>query len=238
MDSTLADRRGPRSRHAPVASHPSGRSPPPGAAAFRICCTPRVCTVRADSGEEDAGPRQLFLVVGHELLQIARATLHGAYVQEGRQVVRSPSHPAPRERQWRDSTVRWAARATTPGSHHTLEGSCHGDGGTADARLPDRRLVLVVGSGRSGTSTVSGAMKMLGMHVPQPEIPSDKHNPRGYFEPAWVIAFHKRQLARAGLVPREARPDSAGRAARSPASWTPRQSWARGWPTSSRWPRS
>jgi len=73
------------------------------------------------------------------------------------------------------------------------------------------RLVLVAGSGRSGTSTVSGALKYLGLHVPQPEIPASKSNPRGFFEPEWVIAFHRRHLSRAGVVLRDARPDAASR---------------------------
>ncbi len=82
-------------------------------------------------------------------------------------------------------------------------------------RAPDEasRLVLVAGSGRSGTSTVSGALKYLGLHVPQPEIPPSKSNPRGFFEPEWVIAFHKRHLNRAGVVLRDARPDAGDRVA-------------------------
>ena len=73
------------------------------------------------------------------------------------------------------------------------------------------RLVMVAGSGRSGTSTVSGALKYLGLHIPQPEIPPSKSNPRGFFEPEWVIAFHRRHLSRAGVVLRDARPDAAAR---------------------------
>lgn len=56
------------------------------------------------------------------------------------------------------------------------------------------RLLLVTGSGRSGTSSVAGALKRLGLHVPQPEVPADEKNPRGYYEPAWVTEFHKRVL--------------------------------------------
>ncbi len=55
-------------------------------------------------------------------------------------------------------------------------------------------LLLVTGSGRSGTSSVAGALKRLGLHVPQPEVPADEKNPRGYYEPAWVTEFHKRVL--------------------------------------------
>ena len=40
---------------------------------------------------------------------------------------------------------------------------------TDDVSSGKRRIVFVVGSGRSGTSTVSGALQGLGLHVPQPE---------------------------------------------------------------------
>lgn len=56
------------------------------------------------------------------------------------------------------------------------------------------RIVLVTGSGRSGTSSVAGTLKRLGLHVPQPEVEADEKNPRGYYEPLWVTEFHKRVL--------------------------------------------
>jgi hypothetical protein len=55
-----------------------------------------------------------------------------------------------------------------------------------------RRLVLVVGKGRSGTSLFSGMLGRLGFHVPQPEVKADDTNPRGFGEPRWVVRFHKR----------------------------------------------
>ena len=58
----------------------------------------------------------------------------------------------------------------------------------------DSRLVIVVGSGRSGTSTVAGTLKYLGLRVPPPEIAPNETNPRGFFEPRWVVDFHKREL--------------------------------------------
>ncbi len=56
------------------------------------------------------------------------------------------------------------------------------------------RIVLVTGSGRSGTSSVAGTLKRLGLQVPQPEVEADEKNPRGYYEPLWVTEFHKRVL--------------------------------------------
>jgi hypothetical protein len=53
------------------------------------------------------------------------------------------------------------------------------------------QLVIVTGSGRSGTSSVAGTLKRLGLHIPQPEVPADERNPLGYYETAWVAAFHK-----------------------------------------------
>jgi hypothetical protein len=57
-----------------------------------------------------------------------------------------------------------------------------------------RRLVLVVGKGRSGTSLLAGILGRLGFHVPQPEVKADRTNPRGFSEPLWVVRFHKRLL--------------------------------------------
>jgi hypothetical protein len=53
------------------------------------------------------------------------------------------------------------------------------------------KLVIVTGSGRSGTSSVAGTLKRLGLYIPQPEVETDERNPRGYYEPLWVAEFHK-----------------------------------------------
>ena len=53
------------------------------------------------------------------------------------------------------------------------------------------KLVVVTGSGRSGTSSVAGTLKRLGLYIPQPEVETDERNPRGYYEPLWVAEFHK-----------------------------------------------
>jgi hypothetical protein len=69
-----------------------------------------------------------------------------------------------------------------------------------------RSLVLVAGSGRSGTSLFSGILQRLGFHVPQPEVPADSTNPRGFAESQWVVDFHTRLLGRAGVQVSDARP--------------------------------
>lgn len=69
-----------------------------------------------------------------------------------------------------------------------------------------RRVVFVVGSGRSGTSTMSGALQTLGMHVPQPEVVADETNPKGFGEPQWVVDFHDELLKRCNVQVSDARP--------------------------------
>lgn len=71
-----------------------------------------------------------------------------------------------------------------------------------------RRAVFVVGSGRSGTSTMSGTLRTLGMHVPQPEVEADDTNPKGFGEPRWVVEFHDRLLRQANVELSDARPSA------------------------------
>jgi hypothetical protein len=76
-------------------------------------------------------------------------------------------------------------------------------GSTTDAA---RSLVVVAGSGRSGTSLFSGILQRLGYHVPQPEVPADATNPRGFAESQWVVDFHTRLLRAARVQVSDARP--------------------------------
>jgi hypothetical protein len=72
----------------------------------------------------------------------------------------------------------------------------------------EHSLVLVAGSGRSGTSLFSGILQRLGYHVPRPEVPADETNPRGFAESQWVVDFHTRLLRRAGVQVADARPSA------------------------------
>jgi hypothetical protein len=74
-------------------------------------------------------------------------------------------------------------------------------------------LVVVTGSGRSGTSSVAGALKRLGLYIPQPEVATDERNPRGYYEPLWVAEFHKWLLNPIPVRTIDSRPN-AGRIAK------------------------
>jgi hypothetical protein len=69
-------------------------------------------------------------------------------------------------------------------------------------------MVVVTGSGRSGTSTIAGTLKLLGLSIPQPEVKADATNPRGFFEPRWVVNFHKRILLSAGVATLDGRPNA------------------------------
>lgn len=74
--------------------------------------------------------------------------------------------------------------------------------------MSSRRVVFVVGSGRSGTSALAGALQALGMHVPPPEVPADEAGPRGSAESAWVVDLHTELLERANVDVSDARPSA------------------------------
>lgn len=78
--------------------------------------------------------------------------------------------------------------------------------GADDAAGPARKVLFVAGAGRSGTSTFAGLMKLLGLHVPQPEVPADDSNPKGFAEPQWVVDLHDRLLADAVVTVSDSRP--------------------------------
>jgi len=75
-------------------------------------------------------------------------------------------------------------------------------------RSAPRRFVLVTGAGRSGTSTVAGALNYLGVHLPQPVLATNKSNPRGFFESFWAIQFHRRIMEQANIDTVDARPEA------------------------------
>lgn len=71
------------------------------------------------------------------------------------------------------------------------------------------RLVVVTGSGRSGTSTVTGALARLGLDVPGPLAPADERNPKGFYETPWVIERNGRVLESLPVRGNDARPEAA-----------------------------
>lgn len=80
------------------------------------------------------------------------------------------------------------------------------DAAVPRAGAPAGRLVLVAGAGRSGTSTIAGALHHLGLHVPRPVIKPNESNPMGFFESVWPVKFHRRILERAFVEQTDGRP--------------------------------
>ena len=74
--------------------------------------------------------------------------------------------------------------------------------------MSSRRVVLVVGSGRSGTSALAGGLQALGMHVPPPEVPADETGLRGSAESQWVVDLHTELLERANVGITDGRPSA------------------------------
>ena len=91
----------------------------------------------------------------------------------------------------------------------------------------DRSLVLVLGPGRSGTSTMAGVLAHSGYVVPEP-IGADETNPLGFFESAWVVEFHSVHLRRRGVDTLDTDPAALplmSRVATSPAARTQLRAW-------------
>ena len=91
-----------------------------------------------------------------------------------------------------------------------------------------RSVVLVAGSGRSGTSLFAGILQRLGYTVPGPEVPADETNPRGFAESQWVVDFHTRLLKRSGVTVADARPSAWAITARTcldPAVFAELRGW-------------
>lgn len=84
------------------------------------------------------------------------------------------------------------------------------DGGSAvkNRNAPNKSAVLIVGSGRSGTSLMATSLKGLGGHIPQPEVPADDTNPSGFGESQWLVDFHSPILRRHGVLLSDARPEA------------------------------
>lgn len=73
-----------------------------------------------------------------------------------------------------------------------------------------KTLVLITGTGRSGTSTMSGTLHHLGLHVPGPYLGANESNPKGFFESKWAVKFHKQITVAAGINDFDSRPDAFG----------------------------
>jgi len=71
---------------------------------------------------------------------------------------------------------------------------------------------LITGTGRSGTSTMSGTLHHLGLSVPGPYLGANETNPKGFYESKWAVKFHKRLQAAAGIADFDGNPQAIVRA--------------------------
>lgn len=71
-----------------------------------------------------------------------------------------------------------------------------------------RQILVVAGSGRSGTSLFAGLTSKLGLYIPKPEVAANRSNPRGFGEPRWAVDFHNELLASVDVVVEDGRPEA------------------------------
>jgi hypothetical protein len=71
-----------------------------------------------------------------------------------------------------------------------------------------RQILVVAGSGRSGTSLFTGLTGRLGFHIPKPEVSANRSNPRGFGEPRWLVDYHNELLASIDVVIEDGRPEA------------------------------
>jgi hypothetical protein len=93
---------------------------------------------------------------------------------------------------------------------------------------PRKRLVIVAGVGRSGTSLFTSILGKAGFHVPQPEVTPDSTNPKGFGEPQWVVDFHGRNLRARRVSVWDSRPaawEETAHAAGEPDTFAELRAW-------------
>jgi len=66
--------------------------------------------------------------------------------------------------------------------------------------MTQKHAVLVVGTGRSGTSAMTGVLQILGTCLGDRLTEGDSHNTRGYFENADLVDLNKALLSAAGIL--------------------------------------
>ena len=96
------------------------------------------------------------------------------------------------------------------------------------SRDDERDIVIVIGPGRSGTSTVAGALCRCGLEVPGRAIRGNATNPAGFYEPRWVVDFHRRVLDECRVSSFDTMPDAADQvaaAAAKPQVRDPLRTW-------------
>src|SRR3954469_19272147 len=84
--------------------------------------------------------------------------------------------------------------------------------------MDGQTLVLVTGSGRSGTSSLAGSLARLGLHVPLPVVEAREMNPKGLYETSWGGKFHADLLPPAMVRSSDGSPRAAQRVAATVAA--------------------
>jgi hypothetical protein len=80
-----------------------------------------------------------------------------------------------------------------------------------------KKVVVVNGPGRSGTSTLAGVLSHLGPRVSRPHLPADERTDQPSFETKWVVEHHQALMRRDPVVRAlDSRPDAAELARRLP----------------------
>ena len=69
-----------------------------------------------------------------------------------------------------------------------------------------QRAILVLGMHRSGTSAVTGALRLCGVELGSELMQPGPDNPKGFWEHAGVVAIHDRLLAALGRSWNDPRP--------------------------------
>ncbi|HEY3528653.1 MAG TPA: hypothetical protein VGK78_05840 [Nocardioides sp.] len=80
--------------------------------------------------------------------------------------------------------------------------------GETSARSGRRQMLVVAGSGRSGTSLFTGLTARLGFLIPKPEVSANRSNPRGFGEPRWLVDYHNDLLSSVDVVIEDGRPEA------------------------------
>jgi hypothetical protein len=75
-------------------------------------------------------------------------------------------------------------------------------------RPGQRQMLVVAGSGRSGTSLFTGLAGRLGVYIPKPEVSANRSNPRGFGEPRWLVDYHNDLLSSVDVVVEDGRPEA------------------------------
>jgi hypothetical protein len=80
-------------------------------------------------------------------------------------------------------------------------------------RTQKKHIILIVGSGRSGTSMLTEILSRAGCYLGEELIEANQFNERGYFENRRFVEFHRKLLAKLG------RAEVPGSAIKPPPDW-------------------